>query len=287
MIPSLLFLALLWLQFCFVLAPSWAGGTYYDYGWLAPPVIAFLAYLRWQDRPSSHSEPSHSKWLPALIFLGVLIIIPIRIIQHVDIYWRLLLWVHACILLIITHLTLSLVKGWQKSLLLLPATILILVAVPLPSAIQNGLVQTLTHWVLDLAASILPAMGYPAIIAGSAFIVNGHFLDVAEGCSGIRSFQSCIMAALVLGEIYRFGVFQRLSLLALALVTAVITNTIRIIALTRLTYTKGHTAMNESHDAIGIATTVVTYLLIAVLAWLIGKIWQKERSISRKIEHHS
>lgn len=291
-IPGLLFLALLWLQFCFVLAPSWEEGTYYDYGWLALPVIAFLSYQRWLDPVGLPSKPRDQIWVRLLIALGVLSLFPIRVVQHVDIYWRLPLWIHAGLLLGITHLTVGLLSGWRRSSLLMPATFLILVAVPLPTAIEGALVRTLTQTVLELAANLLPMMGYPAIIAGSAFIVDGQLLDVAEGCSGIRSFQGCIMAALALGELRRFRPLQRLSLLVLALVIAVIANATRIIILTRLTYTEGHAAMDEAHDTIGIWTAVVTYSLIGVLAWLLGLLSrQKGRTVSRKVvnppNHHS
>jgi exosortase len=172
----------------------------------------------------------------------------------------------------------------------MPATFLILIAVPLPSAIEGTLVQRLTQTVLELAANILPVMGYPALITGSAFIVDGQLLDVAEGCSGIRSFQGCIMAALALGELRRFGLFKRLSLLVLALVTAVIANATRIIILTRLTYTEGHAAMDKAHDPIGIWTAVLTYSLIGVFAWLLGFPGrQKGRTVRRKLvnqPHH-
>ena len=269
--PGFLFLSILWLQFCFVLAPSWRGGTYYDYGWFVPPVIAYLAYLRWQDSPTTSVPSSRTPpWVLAVIVLGVLSLIPMRIVQHVDIFWRLPLWLHAGVLLTITHFTISMMTCWKKSFLLMPATFLILVAVPLFSAIENGLVQTLTRWVLDLTINVLPIMGYPAIIVGSSFIVNGQILDVAEGCSGIRSFQGCAMAALILGELRRFSVVRRLALLGLALTTAIITNSTRIVVLTQLTYNEGYHAMEAAHDSIGAWTAIITYALIGLLAWILG-----------------
>ena len=36
---ALVFLLLLWAQLTFVLAPSWIGAAYYDYGWLIPPFV--------------------------------------------------------------------------------------------------------------------------------------------------------------------------------------------------------------------------------------------------------
>jgi len=284
LVPGLLFLSTLWLQFCYVLAPSWEGGTYYDYGWIVPPVLVYLAYLRWHDRLPPQSPPERVFLIRILILLAVLCLVPIRIIQHVDMTWRPPLWLHAGALLTITHLTIGLLKGWRRSIFLIPATFLILVAVPLPMAIQNSLVQNLTQIVLELARNVLPVMGYPAIFSGSALIVDGKLLDVTEGCSGIRSFQSCIMAALALGELRRFSIPRRLVLLGLALVIAIIANATRIVVLTRIAYTEGHAAMDKAHDSVGLWTALVTYCLVGVLAWLLSLVVRKKvKTVRRKI----
>ncbi|MFC7338123.1 exosortase/archaeosortase family protein [Haloferula chungangensis] len=267
---GLIFIAILWLQLCFVLIPSWEGGTYYDYGWLVPPAIAFLAYQRWQDVLPPQPAPKHQAWLKILIFLGVLSIIPIRVIEHVDALWRFPLWAHAFVMLGITHLSLVLLKGWRRSLHLAPATFMILVAVPLPTSVQSALVEALTGFILDLSSQVLPMMGFPAILSGTAFVVDGKLLDVTEGCSGIRSFQSCITAALVLGELSRFKIPTRLFLLIASLAIAIIANTIRIVTLTQIAYTEGHDAMDKAHDPVGLWTAVATYVLVAGLAWLIS-----------------
>jgi exosortase/archaeosortase family protein len=127
-------------------------------------------------------------------------------------------------------------------------------------------------------------MGYPAIISGSAFVVDGKLLDVTEGCSGIRSFQSCIMAALALGELRRFAIPRRLVLLVLALAMAIIANATRIVILTRIAYTEGHAAMAKAHDGVGLWTAFVTYILVGVLAWFLGLVVRKKvKTVRRKI----
>ena len=283
-LPGLLFLSALWLQFCYVLAPSWEGGTYYDYGWLAPPVIAFFAYSRWNDRLNSPTTPQNAVWIKILIALGILSLIPIRVIQHVDALWRLPLWAHACTLLALTHLTIGFLKGWRRSLYLMPATFLILVAVPLPFGVQTTLVEVLTQLVLDLSHKTLPILGYPAVLSGSSFVVDGKMLDVAEGCSGIRSFQSCIMAALALGELSRFKIPKRITLLILALAVAVVANATRIVVLIRIAYNEGHDAMDKAHDGVGLWTAIVTYLVIGAVSWLMGYLSQKKgRVVRRKV----
>lgn len=53
----LLFGAVLWGQLFFVLAPSWSGATYYDYGWLVPPFAVIFAWRRWQEIDFNSAQP--------------------------------------------------------------------------------------------------------------------------------------------------------------------------------------------------------------------------------------
>ena len=284
---GLIFILALWAQFCFALIPSWEGGTYYDYGWLVPPLIVMLAYLRWQDHKAPIVETKPQGQLQLLIVMGLLALIPIRIVEHVDALWRLPLWAHVGILLGLTHLTLAAVYGWARSIYLLPATGLILVAVPLPTFIQGHLVDALTESVVSLSSNILPIFGYPSIRSGTGFIVDGKVLDVAEGCSGIRSFQSCIMAALALGELRRFKIFTRVIFVLLALGVAVLANCARIVSLTKIAFMQGHEAMDKAHDSVGMKTAIATYALVFAVSLLLasfsgGRKKKKAKVVRRK-----
>ncbi len=161
----------------------------------------------------------------------MLFLIPLRVVQHVDVYWRLPLWLHAGVACGVTHLLLGLQFGWKFSRSLAPATLFALLALPIPSVLESALVQGLTHQVVTLSTATLPYLGYAVEVAGNSLIVKGEILDVAEGCSGIRSFQSSAMAALCLGELLRLSLFRRLALIALALALAIACNAGRIVIL--------------------------------------------------------
>lgn len=269
-LASVAFLGVLWVQFLWVLSHSWNDATYYSYGWVVPPAIVLFAWRRWQDLPAgSTTSASAHRWPWILVAAATLLLIPLRIVEHVDIYWRLPLWLHAVLVLGITHLTLGLLHGRRASVALLPATLFLLLAVPLPSAIEQRLVSTLTQAVLDLSSSLLPLFGYPAVLLGASFVVRGELLDVAEGCSGIRSFQSGMVAALALGELLRFTALRRLLLVLGAVAFAILGNTGRIVALTRHAYHEGRTSMEAIHDAVGAWAITLTYLALALLAFLL------------------
>ncbi|MFT6863294.1 MAG: exosortase [Akkermansiaceae bacterium] len=268
---AFLFLGILWIQLCFVLFPSWQNQTYYDYGWIVAPLILFFGFHRWQDFSSKDPHPTRAGWQIAAIALGPLILVPIRFVEHVDIYWRLPLWIHALVVLTLSHLTIALLYDRRTSQNLLPATLFILLAVPLPSRIETPLVHGLTQVVLEFTSFLLPLNGYPIETSGTSFIVNGEIFDVAEGCSGIRSFQSGIVAALALGELNRFSSARRLTFLVLSLGLAVLTNSHRVYALAQIAHESGRQEMNAAHDALGFGTMIATFSSIALLAWFMAR----------------
>lgn len=267
---ALTFLVLLWAQFLFALHPNWMGHSYYDYGWLIPPLLAYFGWLRWKESPPSPPLFRHrGVWL----FLGILVLalVPLRIVEHVDPFWRLPLWIHGILVLLITHVVIARVKGRETSRRLLPVTLLIFLTVPLPSRIEQTFVSALTHWVSMLTHGILPFAGYPVEQIGNTFIVNRESVDVAEGCSGIRSFQSCLATGFVLGELQRLSLVRRGLLLLGSVALALVINSFRVVTLVRITYNEGKAAMDAAHDQIGLWAAVATYLLIAVFAWLLDQ----------------
>jgi exosortase len=265
------FLALLWLQLVYALHPNWMGHSYYDFGWVIPPVVIGLVAMRWRNDidPVVQTAPPPSIWLTIALFLVMLV--PLRIIEHVDPFWRLPLWLHATVVLVITHLTIAAMRGRRASLVLLPATLLVFLAVPLPSALEHSFVRILTDWVSACTEEILPFAGYPVERLGHSFLVGGEWVDVAKDCSGIRSFQSCLAAGFVLGELMRLSLLRRSVLLGSAILFAVLLNSARVLVLVRATHEGGREGMNEIHDQAGMVATTLTYFLIGILAWVLDR----------------
>lgn len=279
----ILFVLFLWGQFFVVLAPSWTGATYYDYGWLVPPFALLFAWRRWQEIDFSRSKPLPQHWLWLGVFLSVLLLVPLRVVEHVDVFWRLALWMHAAIVFAVTHLVLALFFGLRPSLALLPATIFALLAVPIPTFLEQDLVQGLTRQVVRLASGALPLAGFPVDVAGNSLVVKGELLDVAEGCSGIRSFQSSAMAAICLGELLRLTAGRRVLLVAIGIVLATVCNAGRVFVLARIAHDEGRAASDAAHDSVGFWVLLLTYGGISLGAWLLSQWGQGKRSVIRKV----
>src|SRR5437763_5603171 len=93
---TFLFLALalgpLWFVCCRHLSEEWRFNEQYSYGWFVPFFVAFLFWLRWEDRPGPEVPPSPGfgvagrgqkseirKWFAVLLIVGAaVILLPLR-----------------------------------------------------------------------------------------------------------------------------------------------------------------------------------------------------------------
>lgn len=249
---------------------------------MAPFALLFFVQ-RWKEADHRAARPLGARWPWLLVAAGALLLVPLRIVQGVDLTWGGPQWLHAAVTLTLTHVVVALLSGWKVSRSVLPATLFALLAVPLPGVVEQALVQSLTGQVVNLASSVLPYAGYPVEVAGNSFVANGEFLDVAEGCSGIRSFQGSIMAGFCLGELLRLPAVKRLLLVIGALGLAVLCNAGRIAALTRIAYGEGREAMDAAHDAVGYWALIVTYAGVALAAWLLARSVRHGNKVTRTI----
>lgn len=249
--------------------PGWQNGSYYDYGWIVPPLVLLFIFNRVKSLPSEVSGESIvvSKWVIGLAVLLLLCLIPVRVFQTVDARWRFPNWVHTGVVLSTTAVSLALVFRWEVVKAVVPGTLFILLAIPLPTFVEGPFVEGLTNLVVQLTSAILPIVGYPAKVVGSSFIVNNEVFDVGEGCSGIRSFQSCVMASLALGELYRLSAAKRVGLLLSSLLLAITVNAVRVVVLVRGAFDRGSEGMKAYHDSVGVWATIITYLAIGLMAW--------------------
>jgi exosortase len=280
------FIALLWFQLFFTLIPSWRDGEYYEYGWFVAPLAIGLAWNRWQWLRESQGPPPfvpHGHGLRKLILLQLmlvlLVIAPMRVLLHVDPYWRLLLVGEALLVAATTHLLLGHFLGRRISLAFLPVTIYALTAVPYPTAIETALVTQLTRWVSVLACEIFLLAGMPVELSGERLAMGREVVSVNEGCSGIRSLQSLVMVALFFGEMLLLSLPRRVILLAVAASCALIINTLRAYHLANIHFTQGKEAFDRAHDMVG----HVAFACSAVILYLAARLLLSSRRGSRQV----
>lgn len=272
-LPSLILAAILalWLQLWWSLAPTWQHGEYYEYGWFVPPLVLFFAWRRWQElaAPEKAGQGRLPLWLGFAV-AGTLLALPVlRAVEVADPGWRVPLLVQTGLTAGLAHFLLGKGFGWRVSWVFAPVTVFALSAVPWPWQIERLLIDRLTQFVIHLTSEIFLFFGQPVEVSGARLTMGQEVVEVTEGCSGIRSLQSLVMAALFFGELLRLAWTRRVALMALAAVCAVVVNTGRAWTLAHVQFTRGKDAAEAAHDGIGHAAFILSALLLLLSAWLL------------------
>ncbi|MEM7674096.1 MAG: exosortase/archaeosortase family protein [Verrucomicrobiota bacterium] len=259
--------ATVWVDFLEILRVEWDLNPVYEFGYLVPPLVAYLAYRRIGGIPLQLSaiERPHLLWI---IGMCLCLIFPIHLVRLANPDWRAVYWAYCAIALGITFAIFYLLYGPLQTRRILPATGLMLFAMPWPSGIEATLTQTLMAWVSEATVVLINSMGIPAIQQGQIIALPDAFVGVEEACSGVRSFQSSLMAAWFFGEYYRFSPIQRISLLSLAPIVAFIVNIGRTLALTHSVHLLGTDDFEFMHDSTGWFSTCIAFLLVLGVAVL-------------------
>lgn len=122
------------------------------------------------------------------------------------------------------------VTRWRAvGLLVFPAGVW-LISGPFLYLVDNQIKGALLTNVTEIVSGLLRASGHVIRVNGNTIVFpNGDAVGVAEACSGIRSLSACVFAGAFLGAVFLEGGFpgallRRMSLIALAGVTAILLN---------------------------------------------------------------
>lgn len=277
------FLDLLWAQLFWALHPTWVHGQYYDYGWIVAPATAWFFWRRWTVLEAEPLRRPFRRrflllWIPGALLLVVSLILA-RTMERFDPIWRIPLLFHGAVVFLTSLLTLWFVYGRKVSLAFLPLALFTMTAVPWPAQVENLIIGEMTDRLLEVSAPLSRLIGIPVELSGSALVANGRVIEIDEGCSGIRSFQSLIMAGLFVGEFMALRNGFRIALLVLAMIFGFLTNTLRAIALTWIFFNDGEIAFNQAHDLVGfLAFGLAAALLLLCGHYLDGKSFQQQKA---------
>lgn len=270
----LITLSLLWLQLFWTLTATWRFGEYYAYGWFVPVLAAGLFWRRWQwlaaPAASAPTAPAAAPrvpgWLAAAALLAVLLILPLRWIATADPGWRPPLLLQTVLTCALFHGLLWQACGRRVALGLLPVTVFALSAVPYPWQLEQHLIRTLTGGVVTLTREMFLLAGQPVELLGERLVLGTNAVDVTDGCSGIRSFQSLVMVALFFGELLLLAWPGRLGLVLVAGLCALGVNAGRAYALARIHFERGEAAATAAHDLLGHAAFALSSLILFLTA---------------------
>ena len=272
---------LLWVPAMTGAAHEWANGSYYDYGWVVPPLALWLWLRRWGDGaagPPLRTPSTRVLWVAAAGLLPWFTLL--RVLSHADPAWRLPVALAGGTAAVAGHLLLAGYVGWKRSAGFWRITLFSASALPLPTVVESRVVQTLTDAVLAVVARLFAMAGEPVVVSGELLMRNGVVVEVSEDCSGIRSFLWFVMGTWLFAELYRLAWRQVLALLAWAAGMAFVINVVRAWTLAQARFTFGEEAFQTAHDWAGLVAFVISALLFRKFSILLssaggGKLGQR------------
>lgn len=260
----------LWAQLYLACIGAWRDGEYYAYGWYVPPLAGLFC---WRIRGLfTAREP---RPLPrGLLVLGAIALTAaltfLRVIERVDSRWTLPIWIQTAGVAAISLGVAHRLGGRRAAWRCLPILVFAGSAIPLPSVVERLLVGGLTRSVVVSTTSLLGGLGYVASSMGDQIVsAQGEMVHVTEGCSGIRSAQSFLMASLFFGEWMRLRPAPRVLLLLAGWATAWCVNVARATTLAIVSFEHGGEVSGDLHDPIGLLAFVIgSAILYFVAGWL-------------------
>lgn len=283
----LVLVAALWVQLYFACSYAWRYGEYYSYGWYVPPlVLVFFIRLRhlWKDaRPIPLSPMMTVTGLTLLI--SVLTVL--RVLNRVDPRWTLPIWIQASVVIFVTVVALHRTGGSGIIRRFIPVIAFACSAIPLPSMLEKLLVSSLTDSVIAASVRLLAAIGQPVQAIGDQIGRMGEVVHVTEGCSGIKSAQSFLMAALFFGEWMALKTSSRWLMILAGLATAWALNVTRASSLAWIRFEKGEAAFERAHDLAGLAAFVAGSAILLTVSRLLDSEKRGRRLIRRSVERRT
>jgi exosortase B len=245
-----------------------------------PLMLALTLWLAWQRWPALVNAPANTQTGAAMVLLslGLLIytfgrsqdILVLDVLSQLPVIMALIL----------------LYRGWHGVKLMLFPLLFSLTCAPIPGAIIDLLTTPLKIFASYSAESILSWANYPIGRAGVTLVIGPYKLLVADACAGLNS----------LFALEAFGIFYismaahtdklRNILLTIAVVpVSIVSNILRIIALTLITYYYGDAVgQGFTHEFAGIFlfTMAAVFILFidVILGYLLGKFRRRQQSSS-------
>ncbi len=268
--PFVIFLALIWAPAIRQWSHDWSTNPQYYYGWSVPLLATYLIYDRWPERPA----PGQVRFagLAWLVIIGLALMqLPMRWFGEANSDWWPVWWGYGTICIGVTMAAFYLYGGWPWMRFFAFPVLFMASAIPWPTYVEIDVVQRLMGINAVISAEVVSALGAPAVAIGNVIEVSGGVLGVNEACSGIRSLQSTLMAALFLAGLYRLKFSGGLLLVAIGAGIAFFCNIVRTTVLTWEGATKGVEATEKLHDTAGFVILGVVLVCLFIISQFLDR----------------
>ncbi len=275
----------LWGQLYAGASGIWRDGEYYTYGWYVPLLALWLAWRRWPDAFLPTDAPCRLHIGHVALFAALVLWLPAaRALALADGDWRPPLLLQAILVAGATLSILALWRGRRVAWHFAPVVIFALSAMPFPYQWEKIIISELTGKVVALTREAFLWGGHAVEVRGEQLMLDGVAVEVSDGCSGVRSLQTLLMAALFFGEFFRLHILGRLLLLGCAAVAALVVNSGRAIYLGQVTFSRGPDAGDAAHDPAGMfAFLIAAAGLLAAAKICLNIEHRRNRRIVRRL----
>jgi len=282
-IPWIVLMAALWAQVFYCASYNWLYGEYYDYGWYVPPLALWFFYRKWSGWKIVADPPATGWVFAGGMVLLTLALAGLRTVGHADPAWTLPQWGQAGVACMVTGFVVWKRAGRAALPGLVGVLLFTLTAVRLPDIIETALVDGLTHGVLDASSWLFQMFGHPIMVLGNQLELMGEVVEVTEGCSGIRSAQSFLMASLCFGEWLGLSARSRVILVTTGFLTAWVMNVARACTLAEIRFNQGEASFDKAHDVVGMAAFVVGTGILLWISLLMDSKGKVRRVVRQKV----
>jgi exosortase len=259
---------------------QWRSLVDYQFGWLVLIMSGYLAWERWPGRPVE-SKPGPA-WISLLLsLLGMPMVVLAELykngIAHTPAASFLLSMGCCLFMAALLHQW----GGWPMLKHFLFPMLFLFVAVPLPQMIWNPLVLNLQGIITACDVEALNLLGIPAVRQANVIQLPRCLVGVDEACSGIRSLQSSVMAALFLGDLLLKRRPMKILFFVTGIGLAILGNFLRSFYLSLTAHRHGLEALKHSHDTAGWSVLAFTAAGLILVAWLLGR-WENRSAAPAK-----
>jgi exosortase len=253
----------------------WLGGVWsvlaeYSYGWVVPMLCGMLLWDRWRTCPPPQPLARRQRlvWLLVVVALSFSVW---RVFLEITPFWRFAMWCFAGTGVLITLLVLlwSGGFGWVRHFGF--SLLFFFVAIPWPERIEWSVIGALTELNASITVELLSFVDIVAVRIGNLILIERGMVGVEEACSGIRSFQSTLMVALFLGELFRFNLWRRLVFMVAGALLAFAFNILRTFFLVWRCSVDGVESVERYHDPAGMTILAGCLVGLAWLAWRLNR----------------
>ena len=258
-------LVAVYLPVLYDLSLDWYRDANYSHGFLVPLVSG---YLLWKDRARLAGLPRiQSTWGLPIIILGMaLLVLGTCATEYFTVRLSFVITLFGLVYYLYGR---DLAKqSWF-------AFFFLLFMIPIPYIIYYAATFPMQTLATKITVATLNIIGAEAVRQGNIIHLQGHSLEVAEACSGIRS----LVSLLALGALFAYLTQKRfaaqLVLLVSTIPIAVIANVARVLLTALLVSTIDVEVTSEPwHSVMAMSVFVFSFICLSTLGLLLKRIFQ-------------